>query len=195
MLAREKSMTSQDVTTLLKAWEAGDETAAQALAEAVYSELRRLARYYMGNERSAHTLETGALINEAFLHLIDLRHIQWQDRNHLYCMAARMMRRVLVDYARSRNYQKRGAGARAITVTGAGIAATQRSAEFLALDEALQRLAETDQRKADVVELKFFGGFSVEEIASILNISTPTVLRDWRFAKAWLEREIALESR
>jgi len=183
--------TDHDVTALLKAWEGGDEAALQTLADVVYRELKRLARYYMANERSGHTLETGALLNEAFLQLVDLKRIQWQDRNHFYSMAARMMRRVLVDYARSRKYQKRGAGAHAVTLTGAGLVSAQRSGEFLALDEAMDRLSQTDKRKAEVVELRFFGGFSVDEIAGILNVASVTVLRDWRFAKAWLEKEIS----
>jgi len=193
LAARNSAMKTSDhnVTELLKVWEGGNEAALQTLADVVYRDLKRLARYYMANERSGHTLETGALINEAFLQLVDLKRIQWQDRNHFYSMAARMMRRVLVDYARSRKYQKRGAGAHAVTLTGAGIVSAQRSSEFLALDEALERLGRTDKRKAEVVELRFFGGFSVEEIAEVLNVSSVTVLRDWRFAKAWLEKEIA----
>jgi RNA polymerase sigma factor (TIGR02999 family) len=198
MLSSQKNRpmgTNHDVTALLKAWEEGDQTALQALADAVYSELKRLAAYYMANERPGHTLETGALINEAFVHLVDLRQPKWQNRNHFYCMAARMMRRVLVDYARSRNYKKRGAGAHAVTLTGVGIVSLQRSAEFLALDEALRQLGETDERKAQVVELRFFGGFSMEEIAAILDVSTVTVVRDWRFAKAWLERTMSGDAR
>ena len=181
---------ADDVTALLQAWTNGDKAALAKLADLVHAELKRLARWYMANERSDHTLETGALINEAFLHLIDLKHIKWQDRNHFYSMSARMMRRVLVDYARSRNYQKRGAGAHKVTLTKVAIVSNQRSAEFVALDEALERLASFDRRKSEVVELRFFGGLSEEEIAEILNVSRLTVVRDWKFAKAWLEREI-----
>jgi len=181
----------QDVTALLQAWSDGDEHALAKLAEAVYAELKRRARWYMANERPGHTLETGALINEAFLELVDLKRIQWQNRMHFYSMAARMMRRVLVDYAMSRKYKKRGGGAHPVTLTEAAIISSERSAEFVALDAALERLAIFDRRKSEVVELRFFGGFAVEEIAEILNVSAITVMRDWKLAKAWLEREIA----
>ena len=181
----------QDVTALLQAWSDGEEHALAKLAEVVYAELKRRARWYMANERPGHTLETGALINEAFLELADLKRIQWQNRMHFYSMAARMMRRVLVDYAMSRKYKKRGGGAHPVTLTEAAIISSERSAEFVALDAALERLAIFDRRKSEVVELRFFGGFAVEEIAQILNVSAVTVMRDWRLAKAWLEREIS----
>jgi len=181
----------QDVTALLQAWSDGDEHALAKLAEAVYAELKRRARWYMANERPGHTLETGALINEAFLELADLKRIQWQNRMHFYSMAARMMRRVLVDYAMSRKYKKRGGGVHPVTLTEAAIISSERSAEFVALDAALERLATFDRRKSEVVELRFFGGFAVEEIAQILNVSAVTVMRDWRLAKAWLLRELS----
>ena len=179
------------MTALLHAWEAGEESALAKLAEVVYAELKRRARWYMANERSGHTLETCALINEAFLELVDLKKIHWQNRMHFYSMAARMMRRVLVDYALTRKYKKRGAGAHAVALTDVALVSNTRSAEFVALDEALDRLAAFDRRKSEVVELRFFGGFAVEEIAQILNVSAITVHRDWKLAKAWLEREIA----
>ena len=181
----------QDVTALLQAWSDGDEHALAKLAEAVYAELKRRARWYMANERPGHTLETGALINEAFLELVDLKRIQWQNRTHFYSMAARMMRRVLVDYAVSRKYKKRGAGAHPVALSDVAIVSSERSAEFVALDQALKQLAAFDRRKSEVVELRFFGGFSVEEIAQMLDVSTITVMRDWKLAKAWLEREIS----
>ncbi len=181
---------AHEVTALLKAWEEGDADAFQALTNVVYGELRRLARFYMANERSGHTLETGALINEAILHLIDLNKIEWQDRNHFYCMSARMMRRVLVDYARSRSYHKRGGAAHRVGLTRVAVVSAERSGQFLALDEALERLNQIDARKAQVVELRFFGGFSAEEIAKLLNTSAITIHREWRFAKAWLEKEM-----
>jgi RNA polymerase sigma factor (TIGR02999 family) len=181
----------EHVTVLLQAWADGDEGALAKLADAVYAELKRRARWYMANERPGHTLETCALINEAFLELATLKKIRWQNRTHFYSMAARMMRRVLVDYAVSRNYKKRGGGAHPVALDEVCVVSSQRSAEFIALDEALKRLATFDRRKSEIVELRFFGGFSVEEIAQMLSVSTITVLRDWKLAKAWLEREIA----
>ncbi len=180
-----------DVTALLQAWSDGEESAFAKLADLVYAELKRRARWYMANERPGHTLETCALINEAFLELGGLKKIHWQNRAHFYAMAARMMRRVLVDYAMSRKYQKRGGGAHPVTLSDVAIVSSERSAEFVALDQALEQLAAFDRRKSEVVELRFFGGFSVEEIAEMLNVSTITVMRDWKLAKAWLEREIS----
>jgi RNA polymerase sigma factor (TIGR02999 family) len=181
----------QDLTALLQAWSDGEESALPKLADAVYAELKRRAHWYMANERPGHTLETCALINEAFLELASLTKIRGQNRTHFYSMAARMMRRVLVDYAVSRNYKKRGGGAQPIALDEACVVSSHRCAEFITLDEALERLATFDRRKSEIVELRFFGGFSVEEIAQMLSVSTITVLRDWKLAKAWLEREIA----
>ena len=156
----------------------------------VHQELRRLARLQMRNERDNHTLQTTALVNEAFLRLVDLRRIRWQDRAHFLALSARLMRRVLVDHARSRNYQKRGAGAVTVAFDDVLVAPRERGADLVALDDALEDLARVDPRKGQVVELRFFGGLSVEETAEALSVSAETVMRDWRLAKVWLLREI-----
>jgi RNA polymerase sigma factor (TIGR02999 family) len=179
------------VTELLLAWGRGDRSALDELAPLVLHELRRLARVQMRGERHNHTLQTTALVNEAFLRLIDLRRIRWQDRAHFLALSARLMRRTLVDYARSRNYQKRGGGAATLTLDEAMVSSPERSADLVALDDALEDLARIDTRKSQVVELRFFGGLSVEETAQALDISPETVQRDWRFAKVWLLREIS----
>jgi RNA polymerase sigma factor (TIGR02999 family) len=181
----------QDVTALLHAWSNGDASAFATLAEVVYSELKRRAHWYLVNERSGHTLETCALLNEAFLQLADLKKICWQNRAHFHAMAARMMRRVHVDYAMSRNFKKRGGRVHTVALNDVGVVSGQRCAEFVALDDALKQLAVFDRRKSDIVELRFFGGFSVAEIAQMLNVAEITVHRDWKLAKAWLEREIS----
>jgi RNA polymerase sigma-70 factor, ECF subfamily len=179
------------VTELLLAWRRGDRSALDELAPLVLHELRRLARLQMRGERQNHTLQTTALVNEAFLRLIDLRRIQWQDRAHFLALSARLMRRVLVDHARSRNYQKRGGGAPTVTLDDALVSARERGADLVALDDALEDLGRVDIRKSQVVELRFFGGLSVDETAEALNVSVETVQRDWRFAKVWLLREIS----
>jgi RNA polymerase sigma factor (TIGR02999 family) len=180
----------QDVTVLLQAWSKGDPDAPEKLAPLIYAELRRLARRYMQRENQAHTLETGALLNEAYLRLADWKNARWENRAHFYGVAAGIMRRVLVDHARSRSYQKRGAGARAVTLDDGMALMPERGPDLLALDEALERLADFDLRKSKVVELRFFGGLSVEETAAVLRVSPFTVIRDWNLAKAWLQREI-----
>ena len=157
----------------------------------VHHELRRLARSQMRNERDNHTLQTTALVNEAFLRLVDLRRIQWQDRAHFLALSARLMRRVLVDHARSRNYQKRGAGTATVALDDVRVAPSERGADLVALDDALEDLARVDPRKSQVVELRFFGGLSVEETAEALSVSAETVMRDWRLAKVWLLRELS----
>jgi RNA polymerase sigma factor (TIGR02999 family) len=178
------------VTQLLVAWGAGDESAFAALAPLVYDELRRLARRYMGGERVGHTLQATALVNEAYLKLVDINQVQWQNRAHFFAMSARLMRRILVDFARSKRSQKRGAGGQQVSLDEA-LLVTDPGQNLVAVDDALRALADVDERKSQVVEMRFFGGLSVEETAAALNVSTDTVLRDWKIAKAWLSRELA----
>jgi RNA polymerase sigma-70 factor (ECF subfamily) len=178
------------ITQLLVDWSNGDEAALKRLMPLMYEELRRLAHSYMRNERVGHTLETGALVNEAYLKLIDQRQLRCRDRTHFIAIACRLMRRVLVDHARTHTRQKRGGGDIKITLEDAAGVSTERSRELLALDEALDRLADLDPRRSRVVELRMFGGLSNDEIAEELNLSTKTVTRDWRMAQAWLRREL-----
>ena len=182
---------TQDVTALLPAWTGGDGTVLNRLLPILYEELRRTARAYMRRERSGHTLQTTALINEVFLRLVDIHQVQWRDRVHFLTMAAQLMRRILVDHARRRGYLKRGGGAGALTLDELPPISTGRGADFVALDDALNSLAKKDARKAKLVEMRFFGGLSVEETAAALNVSSQTVLRDWSLAKAWLRREMS----
>jgi RNA polymerase sigma factor (TIGR02999 family) len=177
------------VTELLLAWSNGDESALQQLIPLVRVELRRLARRHMRAERGGHTLQTTALVNEAYLRLIDVGRVRWQDRAHFFAMSARLMRRILVDHARARAFVKRGGGARVIPFDEAAVS-FERSADLVALDDALQALAAVDARKSQVVELRFFGGLSVKETAAALDVSPETVMRDWGVAKAWLLREV-----
>jgi RNA polymerase sigma factor (TIGR02999 family) len=178
------------VTQLLRAWSNGDEAALERLIPLVEAELRRLARGYMRRERRDHTLQVTALINEAFVRLTDARQVRWQDRAHFLGISARLMRRVLVDHARARGYQKRGGEARRVELDEALMVSPGLSVELLALDRALEELAAADPRKAQVIELRFFGGLSVEETAEALHVSTDTVKRDWRIARLWLLREL-----
>jgi RNA polymerase sigma factor (TIGR02999 family) len=180
------------VTQLLVAWGGGDESAFEKLTPLVYGELRRIARRYMGNERVGHTLQATALVNEAYIRLIDINQVQWQNRAHFFAMFARLMRRILVDFARSRHYQKRGAGAQQVSLDE-GLLVSDPGKDLVALDDVLQALAEVDARKSQVVEMRFFGGLSVEETAEVLKVSPDTVMRDWKLAKAWLLRELAPE--
>lgn len=182
---------SQEVTQLLVAWSNGDERALEELTPRVYRELHRLAKRYMAGERIDHTLQATALVNEAYVRLIDWKNVQWQNRAHFVGVAAKLMRRVLVDFARSRGYAKRGGGAVKVTLEGAALVSKEKDAELLALDDALSRLNEVDERKCKVVELRFFGGLTVDETAEVLKLSPNTVLNDWNFAKSWLLREIA----
>jgi len=156
----------------------------------VHHELRRIARRHMAGERSGHTLQTTALVNEAYLRLVGSQEVRWQDRAHFFAISSQLMRRILVDHARKRNYQKRGAGERPVTLVENLDAAPQKGADMVALDESLEALAAVDPRKSKVVEMKFFGGLSVEEIAEVLQVSQQTVLRDWKLAKVWLLREL-----
>jgi len=178
------------VTQLLRAWGGGDERALEQLLPLVEAELRRLARGYMARERRGHTLQTTALVNEAFVRLVDARQLGWQDRAHFLGISARLMRRVLVDHARARGYHKRGGGARKTSLHEAMAVSPALDLDVLALDRALQGLAKVDERKSRVVELRFFGGLSVEETAEVLHVSNDTVKRDWRLAKLWLLREL-----
>jgi RNA polymerase sigma factor (TIGR02999 family) len=182
------------VTSLLRAWRRGDQAAFERLTPLVYDELRRRARQYLRGERPNHTLRPTALVHEVYLRLVNLDQVDWQDRTHFFALAARQMRRILVDAARARRYQKRGGGAFVVTFEDA-LAASTRGPDLVALDDALELLAQKDERKARVVELRFFGGLTNEEIAATLNISTDTVTRDWQMAKLWLRRELRREKR
>jgi RNA polymerase sigma factor (TIGR02999 family) len=184
------SLSKKDVTELLQAWSQGDPSAPEKLGPIIYDELRRIARRCMRRENEQHTLETGALINEAYLRLADWKNARWENRAHFYGVASQIMRRVLIDHARARGYQKRGGGVRPVSLDEAVVTSPERGRDLLALDEALTRLSKLDPRKGKLVELRFFGGLSVEETAAILKVSPFTVIRDWNFAKAWLHREM-----
>ncbi len=184
---------THEITGLLLAWSRGDLLALDKLTPLVYEELHRTARRYMAREQPDHTLQTTALINEVYLRLIDLTNVQWQDRVHFFALCASMMRRILIDFARARNYQKRGGDARRITFDEALFVSHEPPADIVALDEALTHLASVDRRKSQVVELRFFGGLSVEETAAVLKVSDETVKRDWKMAKLWLLRELSAE--
>jgi RNA polymerase sigma factor (TIGR02999 family) len=180
-----------EVTQLLQAWSNGDQEALDKLAPLVYDELHRLARRYMSHERPGHTLQTTALVNEAYVRIVDWKNVRWQNRAHFFGVAAQMMRRILVDFARSRMYEKRGGKAWRVSLSEAATVSAERGADLIALDDALQSLAKLDPRKSRIVELRFFGGLSVEETAEVLKISTRTVMRDWGMAQAWLYRELS----
>jgi RNA polymerase sigma-70 factor (ECF subfamily) len=180
---------TSEVTGLLLAWGTGDEAALERLVPIVHSELRRIARRCMAGERRGHSLQATALVNEAYLRLIDVQHVNWQNRAHFLAMSARLMRRILVDYARSKGYQKRGGGAVKVTFDE-GLPVASGRQDLVAVDDALEALAKVDERKGRVVELRFFGGLNVEETATVLKVSPETVMRDWKLAKAWLMREL-----
>ena len=182
------------VTGLLIAWRGGDEAALEQLVPLVHEELRRNARGCIRGERTGHSLQATALVNEAYLRLIGAQQVDWQNRVHFLAVSARLMRRILVDFARSKKYQKRGGGAQAVTLDEALIVA-EPGKDLVALDDALDALAKMDERKAKVVEMRFFGGLTVEETATALGVSPDTVMRDWRLAKAWLLRELRGSSR
>ncbi len=185
--------TTQRVTNLLKAWSQGEEAALERLLPLVHQELRRLARGYMFRERVGHTLQTTALVNEAYLRLVNARQVNWQNRAHFFALSAQLMRRILVDSARAHRDQKRGGGTPKITLDEALVGPQEKGQDLVALDDALKRLAEVDPRKSRVVELRFFGGLRVEETAEVLNVHPNAVLRDWRLAKMWLKREMSKE--
>lgn len=183
-------MPPEAVTQLLRSWSAGDEKALEQLIPIVDAELRRLARRYMARERPDHTLQVTALVNEAFIRLTDASHVHWQDRAHFLGISARLMRRVLVDHARSRNYQNRGGGAERVTLDTELLVTPAPALDVIALDRALTALAAGNPRRYQVVELRFFAGLSVEETAEALRVSAETVKRDWRLAKLWLLHEL-----
>ena len=182
-----------DVTRLLVAWGEGNEAAFEQLAPLVYDELRRIAGHFMRGERVGHTLQATALVNEAYVRLIDIKKVTWQSRAHFYGMSARFMRRILVDFARSKQYQKRGAGAQQVSFDE-GMLVSDPGRDLVMLDDALEALAQVDKRKSQVVEMRYFGGLTVEETAEALKVSPETVMRDWKLAKAWLLRALAGES-
>ena len=179
-----------DVTQLLVAWSAGNEGALEQLVPLVYDELHRTARRYMARERSGHTLQTTALINEVYMRLVDFQSMGWQNRNHFFAICANLMRRVLTDFARSRRFLKRGGDAVHLAFDESLFGGHERADGIVALDDALNALAVFDQRKSRVVELRFFGGLSVEETAQVLDVSVETVMRDWKLARVWLLREL-----
>jgi RNA polymerase sigma-70 factor, ECF subfamily len=187
------SSTRQDVTQLLGEWSGGDEGALEKLVPLVHPELHRLAHHYMSKERVGHTLQTTAVLNEAYLQLVDNTKPVWQGRTHFIAAAAQLMRRIMVDHARERHSLKRGGGALRVTLDEAALVTEARSQELLDLDEALERLAAQDARKSQIVELRYFGGLTVEETAEFLKLSQRTVEREWTAAKAWLYRELSEE--
>jgi RNA polymerase sigma factor (TIGR02999 family) len=182
---------SQGVTRLLKAWSNGEQEALEQLIPLVYNELHRLAHRYMERERHGHTLQSTALVHEAYGRLIDLKDVSWQNRAHFFGVSAQLMRRILVDYARSRRFSKRGGEWRQVSLNEAVAVFRDRRTDIVALDDALRTLASIDPRKGRVVELRFFGGLSIMETAEVLKVSQETILRDWRLAKVWLLRELS----
>jgi len=179
-----------EITQLLAEWREGNQTALDQLYPLVYDELHRLARRYMSRERKGHTLQTTALINEAYVRLVDQRRVQWANRSHFFAISAQIMRRILIDHARRYSYAKRGGGARQVSLDETATVVRGNLSEFLRLDEALKSLAELDPRRSQVVELKYFGGLNNDEIAGVLKISKNTVTRDWNMARAWLYRQL-----
>ena len=191
MVADRPGGASHQITRLLVDWRNGDQAALEQLVPLVHEELRRVARRHMAHERAGHTLQATALVNEAYLRLIDIRQVNWQDRAHFFAMSSRLMRRILVDFARSKGYQKRGGGAQKVSLDEALIVSEDAHHDLVSIDDALNALAVVDSRKAQVVEMRFFGGLSVEETAEALKVSVDTVMRDWKLAKAWLLRELS----
>ncbi|MGQ0761525.1 MAG: sigma-70 family RNA polymerase sigma factor [Acidobacteriota bacterium] len=181
----------QEITQLLLKWSEGDRDALDRLTQLVYPELRRIARQYMRRESPAHTLQTSALINEAYLRLVDQQNTEWNDRVHFFAVAAQVMRRILIDHARRHRFAKRGAGAQHVPLDKTAVLRQERAAEFVELDEALTRLESLDARKSQIVELKFFGGLTVDEMAEAMKLSPITIKREWRAAKAWLQLEMS----
>lgn len=184
---------THDVTQLLKAWRAGDQGALDKLTPLVYEQLHRVAQHYMSTQPDGHTLQTTALVNEAYLRLVDCAQTNWQDRAHFFAVSAQVMRRILIDFARARGARKRGGDAPHISLDDTPTVGIEPDMKLLALDSALKALASFDERKSKVVELRFFGGLSIEETAEVLQISAETVVRDWRVAKIWLLRELREE--
>jgi len=188
-MKQESATGGQDVSGLLRAWSDGDRTALDQLTPIVYEELRRLAAHYMRQEQPGHSLQATALVNEAYLRLVDYKHMRWENRAHFFAVSAQLMRRILVDHARRHNL-KRGRGVEHISLDETAVVGGERPDDLVQLDNALEGLARMDLRKAQVVELRFFGGLSVEETAEVLKVSGVTVMRDWSSAKAWLYREM-----
>lgn len=186
-----QTATQNDITRLLLAWNAGDQTALDELMPIVYAELRKLARSYMRRQRPDHTLQTTALVNEAYLRLIDSSRVNWQNRTHFFSISAQLMRRVLVDFARAKNSLKRGGERIQITLNEEIEAPAEKAMDLVALNDALDNLAKMSERPAKIVELRYFGGLNEEEIAECLDVSTRTVRRDWSIARAWLYRELS----
>jgi len=182
---------THDITGLLRAWRGGDDNALARLVPVVYGELRRRARHYMKSERPDHTLQPTALVNEVYLRLVDCKDVNWNDRMHFFAVCARQMRHILTDLARARRYGKRGGSAQRITLNTSVLIANKAQPDLAELHDALKTLRELDPRKSDVVEMRFFGGLSAKETAQVLNVSVETVMRDWRFAKVWLVRELS----
>jgi RNA polymerase sigma-70 factor (ECF subfamily) len=185
---------AHEITRLLVAWNDGDASAFDRLLPHVYEELHRLARRYMSGERPDHTLQTTALVNETYLRLVGWKDVRWQNRAHFFAASAQMMRRILVDFARDKQYLKRGGGAVRVSLSEAAAFVQERATDLVALDEVLTALAKMDPRKAQVVEMRFFGGLSVAEVAEVLKVSEETVMRDWRLAKVWLLRQLGRTS-
>jgi len=181
---------AEDISSLLRAWSDGDQSALERLTPVVYDELHRLARRYMKGERSGHSLQTTALVNEAYMRLVDYERMQWQNRAHFFAVSAQLMRRILVEHARRHNL-KRGGGVQHVSLDEVSMLDRGQDADLVALDDAMNGLARIDPRKVQVVEMRFFGGLSVEETAEVLKVSPVTVKRDWRAARAWLYRELA----
>jgi len=182
---------STEITRLLKAWSGGDQVAFDRLAAHVYDELHRMARHYMRNDRAGNTLQTTALVNEVYLRLVDVKDVDWQQRAQFFAISAQMMRRILVDAARARGSHKRGGGAVKVNVDEMPVLSPERDSSLVAVDEALEAFSKVAPRQAKVVELRYFGGLSEEEIVEVLKISLRTVRRDWKFAKSWLMRELS----
>jgi RNA polymerase sigma-70 factor (ECF subfamily) len=180
-----------EITVILKAWAGGDPAALERLVPLVYKELKRMAHRYMRRENPDNTLRTTALVNEAYLRLVDVNNVCWEDRAHFFAVSAQMMRRILVDAARARHRDKRGGDQQVVNLNDSVDAMVERGGELMALDDALNSLAKLDPRKARVIEMRFFGGLSVEETAAVLNISPQSVLRDWKLGRAWLTRELS----
>jgi RNA polymerase sigma factor (TIGR02999 family) len=189
-----KTPKQHEITQLLAEWSDGNQSALDELYPLVYDELHRLARRYMSREREGHTLQTTALINEAYVRLVDQRNVHWANRSHFFAISAQIMRRILIDHARRHAYAKRGGGAQQVSLDEAAIVTRTAGAELLRLDEALKSLAEMDPRRSQVVELRYFGGLNNEEIAGVLNISENTVTRDWNMARAWLHQQLSESS-
>lgn len=181
-----------EVTGLLQAWSDGDQAALEKLMPLVYAELHRLAKRYMGHEHEGHTLQTSALVNEAYLRLVDVHGVRWESRTHFFAVSAQIMRRILVDFARARQNLKRGGGALQVTLDEGLVVSPESGADLLALDESLEKLAALNPRQSKVVELRYFGGLNEEEVAEALNVSSRTVRHDWSLARAWLYRELSL---